>query len=83
MERHFAQECSVMTGKAKSKAPRCATGKCNKVLYAPIKCDVRILFDIAFQYALITIQSEMQAGVLPNAPISGDAQLLVHHELII
>ncbi|KZV73757.1 hypothetical protein PENSPDRAFT_742281 [Peniophora sp. CONT] len=39
MERHLHTECSVITGKAKSKTPRCASGKCNKVLYAPIHCD--------------------------------------------
>ncbi|KAI0036440.1 hypothetical protein K488DRAFT_41129 [Vararia minispora EC-137] len=40
MERHLSQECTVMTGKTKqSKTPRCARAMCNKVLYAPIKCD--------------------------------------------
>ncbi|VDC04447.1 unnamed protein product [Peniophora sp. CBMAI 1063] len=39
MERHLNAECSVMTGKTKSKTPRCARGKCGKVLYAPIHCD--------------------------------------------
>lgn len=42
MERHISTECSVMTGKsgrARSR-PVCARGKCGKVLYAPITCNV-------------------------------------------
>ena len=42
MERHLNHDCSVMTGKSKSKAARCARGKCGKVLVTPIKCDVRL-----------------------------------------
>jgi predicted nucleic acid binding AN1-type Zn finger protein len=44
MDQHISNECSVMTGKsgkAKS-APVCARGKCGKVLFAPIRCDVRL-----------------------------------------
>ncbi|CAL1712783.1 unnamed protein product [Somion occarium] len=41
MERHFNNECSVMTGKSgkSSSTPHCARPKCGKVLWAPIKCD--------------------------------------------
>ncbi|TFY73062.1 hypothetical protein EWM64_g10951, partial [Hericium alpestre] len=41
MERHLAEDCSVTTGKpSKGKsAPTCDHAKCNKVLFAPIKCD--------------------------------------------
>lgn len=43
MERHISTECSVMTGKSgRTKSqPVCARGKCGKVLYAPIACNVR------------------------------------------
>lgn len=42
MEDHFAKECSVMTGHvAKKSTPTCAHRKCGKVLFAPIRCDVR------------------------------------------
>jgi hypothetical protein len=45
MEHHISTECSVMTGKLKAKsAPVCAKGKCGKVLFAPIRCDVRYVF---------------------------------------
>lgn len=45
MERHFNTECSVMTGRrAKSGTPTCARGKCGKVLFSPIRCDVSHLF---------------------------------------
>ena len=42
MERHISMECSVMTGKSgKTRSqPVCARGKCGKVLYAPITCNV-------------------------------------------
>jgi hypothetical protein len=40
MERHFARECAVMTGRAAKKSPTCAHKKCEKILYAPISCDV-------------------------------------------
>jgi len=44
MEQHINTQCSVMTGKSgKSKSsPVCAKGKCGKVLFAPIRCDVRL-----------------------------------------
>ena len=49
MEQHISTQCSVMTGKSgKAKSgPTCARGKCGKVLFAPIRCDVRpfITFD--------------------------------------
>jgi hypothetical protein len=54
MEQHFAKECSVMLGKAvKKSTPVCERGKCGKVLYAPIKCDVRspILFVLPSVYS--------------------------------
>lgn len=40
MERHFNQECSVMTGKSGKarSSPICAKGKCGKVLFQPIRC---------------------------------------------
>lgn len=43
MERHINAECSVMTGKSGRirSQPVCARGKCGKVLYAPIACNVR------------------------------------------
>ena len=43
MERHINTECSVMTGKSgrTRSQPVCARGKCGKVLYAPIACNVR------------------------------------------
>ena len=45
MERHINTDCSVTTGKtAKSSAPHCAKAKCGKVLFSPIRCDVRILY---------------------------------------
>lgn len=41
MEQHINAECSVMTGKRRTKsAPTCAKGKCGKVLFAPISCKV-------------------------------------------
>ena len=42
MERHISTECSVMTGKSgrTRSQPVCARGKCGKVLYAPIACNV-------------------------------------------
>jgi len=40
MERHFSNDCYVMTGKTpKSSTPHCAKPKCGKVLFAPIRCD--------------------------------------------
>ncbi|TFK40820.1 hypothetical protein BDQ12DRAFT_680095 [Crucibulum laeve] len=40
MESHFTNECSVMTGKTKTKSsPVCAKGNCKKVLFSPIRCD--------------------------------------------
>lgn len=41
MERHINSECSVTTGKARSSVPRCARARCGKVLYSPIRCEVR------------------------------------------
>ncbi|ETW81710.1 hypothetical protein HETIRDRAFT_147684 [Heterobasidion irregulare TC 32-1] len=40
MERHFNEECSVMTGKSGKarSSPICAKGKCGKVLFQPIRC---------------------------------------------
>ena len=47
MDIHLDQECSVVTGKVKSKStPVCARGNCKKVLFSPIRCDVRCLFFI-------------------------------------
>lgn len=43
MTQHIENEC----GKGKeevSKLPRCANGRCHKVLYAPINCEVRFGF---------------------------------------
>jgi len=44
MERHIAVDCSVMTGKSRKAkaAPVCARGKCGKVLFVPITCNVSI-----------------------------------------
>ena len=43
MDMHLEKECSVATGKVNSKsAPICARGNCKKVLFSPIRCDVRI-----------------------------------------
>ncbi|KAF8798971.1 hypothetical protein BYT27DRAFT_7202708 [Phlegmacium glaucopus] len=40
MDMHLEKECSVMTGKVKSKStPVCARGNCKKVLFSPIRCD--------------------------------------------
>lgn len=40
MERHFANDCYVMTGKTpKSSTPHCAKPKCGKLLFSPIRCD--------------------------------------------
>ena len=45
MEIHLETECSVVTGKVKTKStPTCARGNCKKVLFSPIRCDVRSLF---------------------------------------
>ena len=42
MDMHLEKECSVVTGKIKSKStPTCARGNCKKVLFSPINCDVR------------------------------------------
>ena len=42
MDIHLEKECSVVTGKVKSKStPTCARGNCKKVLFSPIRCDVR------------------------------------------
>ena len=44
MDVHLEKECSVVTGKVKSKStPTCAKGNCKKVLFSPIRCDVRFL----------------------------------------
>lgn len=42
MEQHIEKECSVTTGKRSKQGgmPVCAKGKCGKVLFAPIKCNV-------------------------------------------
>lgn len=47
METHFETKCEVASGGGTkqtkgSSAPRCARGKCNKVLIAPIRCPVSI-----------------------------------------
>jgi len=40
MDMHLEKECSVVTGKVKSKStPTCARGNCKKVLFSPIRCD--------------------------------------------
>ncbi|PPQ70024.1 hypothetical protein CVT26_013312 [Gymnopilus dilepis] len=40
MDQHLETECSVVTGKVKSKAtPVCAKASCKKVLFSPIRCD--------------------------------------------
>ncbi|KAF8158114.1 hypothetical protein B0H34DRAFT_707581 [Crassisporium funariophilum] len=40
MDIHLEKECSVVTGKVKSKSmPVCARGNCKKVLFSPIRCD--------------------------------------------
>jgi len=43
MERHINAECSITTGKSgrTRSQPVCARGKCGKVLFAPIACNVR------------------------------------------
>ncbi|KAJ7134670.1 hypothetical protein C8R44DRAFT_771106 [Mycena epipterygia] len=39
METHFTRDCSVMTGKTKTKnTPICAKQRCGKALFAPIRC---------------------------------------------
>ncbi|KAF8964412.1 hypothetical protein BDZ97DRAFT_1757989 [Flammula alnicola] len=39
MDMHLEKECSVVTGKVKSKStPLCARGTCRKVLFSPIRC---------------------------------------------
>jgi hypothetical protein len=44
MDIHLEKECSVVTGKVKSKStPTCSRGNCKKVLFSPIRCDVRSL----------------------------------------
>jgi hypothetical protein len=51
LEAHFERECVVMTGReAKKKSPTCGNRKCGKVLYAPIRCDVRARPSIHFTY---------------------------------
>src|ERR1700722_3632320 len=45
MEQHISSECSVMTGRSKSKStPVCSKSRCGKVLIAPIRCNVRTSF---------------------------------------
>jgi len=40
MDAHLEKECSVVTGKVKSKSTlTCARGNCKKVLFSPIRCD--------------------------------------------
>ncbi|KAF9644589.1 hypothetical protein BDM02DRAFT_3131665 [Thelephora ganbajun] len=40
MELHITNDCSVMTGRTKeSTQPRCASPRCKKLLFAPIRCD--------------------------------------------
>lgn len=58
MERHFNNDCSVlseMSGQSgsgkKSSAPHCARAKCNKVLWAPIRCDVSVFLLDAYNHA--------------------------------
>ncbi|KAF7288508.1 Chorismate mutase [Mycena chlorophos] len=38
VETHFLVDCSVLTGRVKSKAPVCARPRCGKTLFAPISC---------------------------------------------
>ncbi|KAJ7107278.1 hypothetical protein C8R43DRAFT_1114232 [Mycena crocata] len=39
MEAHFSKDCSVMTGKLKTKnTPVCAKARCGKTLFSPIRC---------------------------------------------
>jgi len=50
MDVHLERECKVLVGdgarKTQSSAPRCKKGSCNKVLFAPIRCDVCLLDSI-------------------------------------
>lgn len=71
MDIHLEKECSVVTGKVKSKStPTCARGNCKKVLFSPIRCDVRSVFlMISTAFNLIYI-IEMQSSVLRCSSLS-------------
>ncbi|TFY68730.1 hypothetical protein EVJ58_g822 [Rhodofomes roseus] len=76
MEAHINSECSVMTGKTrKSSHPTCARAKCGKVLYAPIRCDVSSQSRFGVASPLLTGNAEMQAAVLPTAPLPNIAYM--------
>jgi hypothetical protein len=57
MEQHIEKECSVTTGKREKQGgmPVCARGKCGKVLFAPIKCNVSLCQNMRFCVTLIVV----------------------------
>jgi hypothetical protein len=71
MDMHLEKECSVVTGKVKSKStPICARGNCKKVLFSPIQCNVRRSFlTSSTAFSLIHI-IEMQSSVLRCSSLS-------------
>jgi hypothetical protein len=74
MEQHISTQCSVMTGKSgRSKStPVCAKGKCGKVLFVPIRCDVclawRTFLDIFSKCSILW--TEMQSTILSTTSLS-------------
>lgn len=59
-----------MTGRAKQKSkPTCESARCNKVLYSPIRCDVRPLLCQSLPNTTNGTHSEMPQTILSFAPL--------------
>jgi hypothetical protein len=83
MEQHINSQCSVMTGKSKKtkSAPVCSKGKCEKVLFSPIRCTVCTTITFEYQRLIVALFTEMQERILSTASVPCRSQLCTRASL--